>query len=182
MLAMCMALIEEERDKEKFERLYDTYKEMMLRVANSILHNTALADETVQDCLLKLAITITEVPDIPSKRAKAMIVIMVKNKTRNNLELEHNDDFVTIENDDVISDSLADVIASSMGYKRFLQEIMELDATYRDILIFKYLYGFSANDISEILQLPLRTVETRIFRGRKILREKLECAFYEYGL
>lgn len=182
MLAMFMALIDDESDKEKFERLYNTYNTMMTKLANSILHNTALAEETVQDCLLKLAITITEVPDIPSKRAKAMITIMVKNKARNNLELEHYDDVVPTEYDDFISESLADNVASAVGYQRMLQEIKELDATYRDILIFKYIHGFSANDISEILQIPIRTVETRIYRGRKILKEKMEGVFYEYGV
>ena len=62
MLAMYMALIDDESDKEKFERLYNTYETMMKKLANSILHNTALAEETVQDCFLKLAMTITEVP------------------------------------------------------------------------------------------------------------------------
>lgn len=182
MLAMFMALIDDESDKEKFERLYNTYNTMMTKLANSILHNNALAEETVQDCLLKLAITITEVPGVPSKRAKAMITIMVKNKARNNLELEHYDDVVPAEDDDFISESLADNVASAVGYQRMLQEIKKLDATYRDILIFKYIHGFSANDISEILQIPIRTVETSIYRGRKILKEKMEGVFYEYGV
>lgn len=53
MLAMFMALIDDESDKDKFERLYYTYKKMMFSIANSILFNVSLADETVQDCLLK---------------------------------------------------------------------------------------------------------------------------------
>lgn len=182
MLAMYMALIDDESDKEKFERLYNTYKNMMTKLANSVLHNTALADETVQDCLLKLTMTITEVPDIPSKRAKAMITIMVKNKARNNLKLEHYDDVLPIEDDDFISESLADNMASAVGYQKMLQEIKKLDDTYRDILILKYIHGFSANEISEILEMPIRTVETRIYRGRKILKEKMEGIFYEYGI
>ncbi|MGN0599693.1 MAG: RNA polymerase sigma factor [Oscillospiraceae bacterium] len=183
MLAICMALITEEYYKEKFERLYYTYKDMMIKVANSILHNTALADETVQDCLLKLAEIIKEVPDIPSKRAKALIVIMVKNKARNNLELEHYDDVVQLDDDDdFISDGLADNIATNLGYKRILQEIKELDVIYRDILILTFVHGFSAKEISEILQIPVRTVETRIYRGRKVLIEKLEDVYNEYDV
>lgn len=68
MLEMCLALIAEESDREKFTRLYNTYYDMMYRIAMSILHNKALADETVQDCLFKLAETIAEVPNIPSKK------------------------------------------------------------------------------------------------------------------
>ena len=181
MLAICMALIAEEYYKEKFERLYYTYKDMMIKIANSILHNTTLADETVQDCLLKLAEIIEEVPDIPSKRAKALIVIMVKNKTRNNLKSEHYDDVIQIENDDLISDFLADNIATNLGYNRILQEIKDLDVIYRDVLILAFVHGFSAKEISEILQVPVRTVETRIYRGRQKIIKKLEN-FYNFLL
>ena len=61
-----------------------------------------------------------------------------------------------------------------------LQAVKELDFTYRDIIIYKYLFGFSAKKISEILEIPIRTVETRVYRGRKILIEKMEGIFYEY--
>ena len=180
MLAMYMALIDDESDKEKFERLYNTYETMMKKLANSILRNTELAEETVQDCFLKLAMIITEVPDVPSKRAKAMITVMVKNKARNNLELEHYDVVVPTEDDDFISESLADNVATAVGYEKMLQAVKELDFTYRDIIIYKYLFGFSAKEISEILEIPIRTVETRVYRGRKILIEKMEGIFYEY--
>lgn len=182
MLAICMALIAEEYYKEKFERLYYTYKDMMIKIANSILHNTTLADETVQDCLLKLAEIIEEVPDIPSKRAKALIVIMVKNKARNNLKSEHYDDVIQIENDDLISDFLADNIATNLGYNRILQEIKDLDVIYRDVLILAFVHGFSAKEISEILQVPVRTVETRIYRGRQKIIKKLENFYNEYDI
>lgn len=182
MLAMYMALIVEESDREKFERLYYTYKDMMEKIAMSILHNKALVDETVQDCMFKLAETITEVPDVPSKRAKAMIVIMVKNKARNNLELEHYDDVAPYEDDDFISDCVSNNIATAMGYKSILQEIKDLDAEYRDVLIYKYVHGFTASEISEILEIPTRTVETRAFRGRNILKERLERIYDEYGV
>ncbi|MDE6746390.1 MAG: RNA polymerase sigma factor [Oscillospiraceae bacterium] len=181
MLGICLALIDEPSDKEKFERLYFTYKDMMEKIALSILHNKALADETVQDCMFKLVETITDIPDVPSKRAKAMIVIMVKNKARNNLELEHYDDVVPYEDDDFISDRLSDNIATALGYKNILQEIKELDPVYRDVLIYKYIHGFTASNISEILEIPIRTVETRVFRGRKILKERLEGIYDEYG-
>ena len=124
--------------------------------------------------------TITEVPDVPSKRAKAMITVMVKNKARNNLESEHYDVVVPTEDDDFISDSLADNVATAVGYEKMLQAVKELDFTYRDIIIYKYLFGFSAKKISEILEIPIRTVETRVYRGRKILIEKMEGIFYEY--
>lgn len=174
MLEMCLTLITEESDKEKFANLYHTYKKFMFGLAMSILHNPALAEETVQDCLLKLAENIQNVPDIPSKKAQAFIAIMVKNKARSNLEREHQSDIEPLEEYDLISDRMIDEIVTDFGYRSIVQTIEELDSVYRDVMVMKYVLEESTNDISELLQIPLRTVETRLYRGRKKLKEKLK--------
>ncbi|MUV38200.1 ECF RNA polymerase sigma factor SigW [Lentibacillus sp. JNUCC-1] len=51
--------------------------------------------------------------------------------------------------------------------------IRELPPHYRSTITLRYLEEFSLNEISEILDVPLGTVKTRIHRGREILREKL---------
>lgn len=179
MLEMCLTLITEESDKVKFTNLYHTYKKLMFNLAMSILHNPALAEETVQDCLLKLAENIQNVPDIPSKKAQAFVVIMVKNKARSNLDLEHHNDIEPLEAYDFISDRMIDEIVTDFGYKTIVQAIRELDSTYRDVMVMKFVLEKSTSEISELLQIPLRTVETRLYRGRKILKEKLEGMFDE---
>ena len=78
MLGICFALIDEPSDREKFEHLYNTYKDMMSKLAMSILQNEDLVKETVQDCFLKIAETITDISVVESRRTKALIVIMVK--------------------------------------------------------------------------------------------------------
>ena len=178
MLAMYMALIDEESDKEKFERLYCTYREMMIKIAASVLHNKALVDETVQDCFLKLAEMIKEVPDVPSKSAKAMIITMVKNKARNNLEAEHYDREEILEEGE-ISDKVINDILSNIGYKELVKMIDNLEPLYRDVLVLRILEEFSVGEVAEMLELPYRTVETRLLRGRKILKDKLEGTYNE---
>lgn len=178
MVAMFMTLIDEETDKEKFERLYRTYNDMMLRIAMSVLHNNALANETVQDCLLKLAEIITEVPEVPSKNAKAMIITMVKNKARNNLKAEHYDMTEPLEESE-ISDNVINEIQSKLGFEELTQIVDSLEAAYRDVLVLRFLEEYSVGEIAKMLELPYRTVETRIFRGRKLLKEKLEGIYNE---
>ncbi|WP_430789177.1 RNA polymerase sigma factor SigW [Virgibacillus flavescens] len=53
------------------------------------------------------------------------------------------------------------------------QEISELPPKYRSIIILRYLEEFSLQEISDILDIPLGTVKTRIHRGREALRKKL---------
>ncbi len=45
---------------------------------------------------------------------------------------------------------------------------------YREVLVFRYQEELSYEQIAEILEVPVSTIETRIFRAKKMLREKLD--------
>ncbi|MDP4086115.1 MAG: RNA polymerase sigma factor SigW [Bacillota bacterium] len=51
--------------------------------------------------------------------------------------------------------------------------ILNLPEKYRTVIILKYIEDLSLNEISEILDMPLGTVKTRIHRGREALRKQL---------
>ncbi|MCL6573561.1 MAG: RNA polymerase sigma factor SigW [Bacillus sp. (in: Bacteria)] len=53
------------------------------------------------------------------------------------------------------------------------KEILKLPEKYRSAIVLKYMEELSLNEISEILDLPLGTVKTRIHRGREALRKQL---------
>ncbi|WP_010529104.1 RNA polymerase sigma factor SigW [Lentibacillus jeotgali] len=53
------------------------------------------------------------------------------------------------------------------------QKISALPPKYRSVIILRYLEEFSLQEISDILNIPLGTVKTRIHRGREALRKKL---------
>ncbi|TFJ92390.1 RNA polymerase sigma factor SigW [Lentibacillus salicampi] len=53
------------------------------------------------------------------------------------------------------------------------QQISGLPPKYRSVIILRYLEEFSLQEISDILDIPLGTVKTRIHRGREALRKKL---------
>lgn len=51
--------------------------------------------------------------------------------------------------------------------------IQGLDEKYREVLLLRYQEELSYEQIAEVLEVPVSTVETRIFRAKKMLREKL---------
>lgn len=53
------------------------------------------------------------------------------------------------------------------------KEILKLPEKYRSAIVLKYIEELSLNEISEILELPIGTVKTRIHRGREALRQQL---------
>src|SRR5690625_1367809 len=72
------------------------------------------------------------------------------------------------------SERLPEDEVESLEFKSYIhQEILSLPPIYRSIIILRYIEEFSLNQISEILDIPLGTVKTRIHRGREALRKKL---------
>ncbi|TCP28809.1 RNA polymerase sigma (SigW) subunit [Scopulibacillus darangshiensis] len=53
------------------------------------------------------------------------------------------------------------------------REIEELPAKYRSAIVLKYIQDLSLKEISDILDIPVATVKTRIHRGREALRKRL---------
>ncbi|MGB5946608.1 RNA polymerase sigma factor SigW [Paenisporosarcina sp.] len=56
---------------------------------------------------------------------------------------------------------------------RVQYEISRLPDKYRAVIILKYMEDLPLQEISEILEMPLGTVKTRIHRGREALRKQL---------
>ena len=55
LLPVFLTLIDEPNDNEKFDQIYSEYRNKMYYKALSMLRNPALAEEAVQESLLKIA-------------------------------------------------------------------------------------------------------------------------------
>ena len=110
--------------------------------------------------------------------AKALIISMVKNKARNNLKAEHYDKVEPMD-ENQIPDTVMSDISSALRYKELIEMVNTLEQQYREVLVMRLVNGLSVNEISEKLDLPYRTVETRIFRARKKLKDRLKEMYDE---
>lgn len=68
---------------------------------------------------------------------------------------------------------------SEQGYEHLLSLISSLDDIYKDVLTLKLTMGYDSAEISELLGVPVNTVNSRVFRGKKILQKKLEGYYNE---
>jgi RNA polymerase sigma-70 factor (ECF subfamily) len=50
---------------------------------------------------------------------------------------------------------------------------MRLKPEYRSVIVLKHLLGLSYEDMGEILQLPEKTVKSRLFTARQLLKDVL---------
>jgi len=56
---------------------------------------------------------------------------------------------------------------------RLLQQALGLPVAYREPLLLRCLRSMSYQQISDVLELPVTTIETRLARARRMLREEL---------
>lgn len=52
--------------------------------------------------------------------------------------------------------------------------IATLPVKYKSVMILRYLQELSLQEISDVLDMPVTTIKTRVHRGREFLRRKLE--------
>ena len=67
----------------------------------------------------------------------------------------------------------ANILISEDESKDLFCVVMGLDQKYRVTLLLHYYEGYSIREISRIMEVPEKTVSTRLSRGRKILKEFL---------
>ena len=65
-------------------------------------------------------------------------------------------------------------------YTPVYEAVMELEENYRTPFVLFYVEGFSIKEICQILELSQGTVKTRLYRSRKLLKEKLAGVYEEY--
>lgn len=61
--------------------------------------------------------------------------------------------------------------------RSFHQSVAELPVEYREVITLRHVNDASYMEIADICGIPIGTVKNRIFRGREMLRKKLEERF-----
>lgn len=69
-------------------------------------------------------------------------------------------------------------LGGSEHARRLMALVEQLPEAYREPLLLKAVHGLRTRQISEILDLPEATIDTRVSRGRRMLRE-LEAAEFD---
>lgn len=182
MLSICLALIDDPSDKEKFTQIYNAYKDRMFCVAMKVLHNSALAEEAVQDSFLKIAKIISNISNPVCSKTASLIVIIVRNTSYDYLRKEKPGS--TVPFDETIETTvplkmpdIANVLSGGIG--DVMDIINGIDRLYSDVIKLKYIYGYSNAEISQLLNISVKNTEMRIYRAKLILKNKLEEKGYE---
>ncbi|WP_310604238.1 RNA polymerase sigma factor [Anaerosporobacter sp.] len=117
---------------------------------------------------------------IQTESLKPYIAQITRNMTKKKLVKSRNDytfeeDVITVEVNDIAEDLV--LTEQVEAVRKLLGEFKYPD---RDILLAYYFYEFKLEEIAEKFKLPLSTVKSKIYRGKKELVKRFEEGeFYE---
>jgi RNA polymerase sigma-70 factor (ECF subfamily) len=145
-------------------------RELLYRLAFSWCHNPALADDLVQDAMVKALKNARQLKDAAA--IKGWLSKILANcwydhlrRTRETVDLDNLPYEETASSGD--EHEQQDIVS------RVRAKIAELPIGQRQVITLVDLAGFSYAEISHILDIPVGTVMSRISRARKALRAKL---------
>lgn len=155
-------------------RLIEQFGTDIYRLARSIVSDEALANDVVQETLLRAWGSMDRWPegDVPRawllKVARNQAISMLRKRRDEPMEPESLTNVATSDR------STADVVNDRVAVERFWAALESLDPQTRSIVVMREISDLSYEEISEVLNLPLPTVKTRLFRARRKLQTILE--------
>ena len=155
-----LSVLETDHEKHEFMALYAEYHAVMLRVAKKYFPVDQMArEDAVQNAWIKIVKNFQKIMAIECKKRGSYCVIIVKNECISILRKNK----AKVSLDDLHEDSSASIT----------QLIREMPEKYRTVLELRFIEERSTREIAQHLNIPEATVSTRIFRGRKLLIDRL---------
>ncbi|MBQ9119243.1 MAG: sigma-70 family RNA polymerase sigma factor [Lachnospiraceae bacterium] len=175
--------------KERFNEIYERYKDAMYRCAYSILNNESDALDAVQNAFIRLYEHMDTVMKADEKDGKEEAYVMtitrnaardlyVKNKA--SVSLFYN----MLEDKDFLRKSLGGSSAGSRAERMkevALQECLrEVNDDYNHIISLYYYQGYSLKEIAELYEITEQSATVRLHRARKAVERVLKkLGYYE---
>ena len=150
------------------------------KVAYDILHNHQDAEDALQISLEIIYRYFYKIKDEIEKKCVGYMIVIIRNES---IDLFNTRKKILVANEDVMDRKHFMQRENENGFlknQELKEAIKKLDDKYRDILLLKYVYGYSMKEIAKMLKITETNVSTRLERGRKQLKNKMEQGVDEH--
>lgn len=158
---------------DEFQKLYnDNYKKVYFYL-RSLCRNEKLAEDLCQDTFYKVLLHALDRPETVINCKWLMKIahnVFIDSIRKNRLKFE---DIDACEHEACVQP------ADSAGRLDMVNILELLPARYKSILLLRDHYGFSYEEIADIMKCSLDTVRVTLFRARRKFREVYEIYGYE---
>jgi RNA polymerase sigma-70 factor (ECF subfamily) len=170
-------------DQQAFADIVDLYQDKLYHMSYRMLYNRQEAEDVVQDTFLRVYRNLDRYDD--SMKFSTWIYRIATNLCIDRLrrrrptysldaestDHEGLDGYSILPSDDRTPES---EIVLSETQRIIRQAIENLPAKYKTVMVLRYLQDMSLQEISDVMDMPVTTIKTRVHRGREFLRKRLE--------
>lgn len=179
MLPVVCAVVPEGRpDETEFESFVNEYQSLMIGAANRVLGNYHDSEDAVINALAAIAKRFSVVASLPPDARRAYAARSARNCALNILNARNrrreSETFTQAEMPDADVENDIDALLDRIVFEDAVKCILKLDDVYCDVLYLYYVDGLTAPQIAHKLALNRKTVESRILRGKRMLRELMK--------
>ena len=187
MILELIQIIENDDERNAVNELFNTYFPKMQSVAYSILNNKQDAEDAAMETMEYICEHADDFVDYKNPKTVGLLFICLKSvaidmyrKNRKNNELfictdhfEGNWQSVFEEDQD-----LSDIMISQETNEIVTQALDQLEDMYKIPILLKYSHQMRNKDIANLLKLDTNTVNGRIFRAKKLIKENMYALGY----
>ncbi len=176
---------ENEMKKKEFEEIAFQYMDSLYSLALKMARNNSDAQDLVQDAYLKAYRFFDKFEK--GTNFKAWLFRILKNayinKCRRTARQPQRVTLSELDEYDYPQDDVSpeDQIFDGLIGDEVTAAIDQLPEEFRLTIILSDLRGFSYKEVADMLNRPLGTVMSRLYRGRRLLRESLRDYAAEFG-
>ena len=157
-------------DRQAFSALVVRYEKPIYNAALRMLRNPEDARDVAQTVFLKAFEHLADYD--PKYRFYSWIYRIALNESINALNRRTRVD--PIVGDEIDGNpGPEDVFGREQLIRGIEDALMSIKAEYRSVIVLKHLLDCSYSDMSEILSVPEKTVKSRLFTARQLLKEAL---------
>jgi len=157
-----------EATEEQLGRLLESFRPDLLRFAFWLARDRAVAEDVVQETMLRAWRSRTELRNSSALRPWLLTIVR-----RENARLHERKRLPTVDLDEAVASQDMGLALNDAGPEiaDLRRAILALPDEYREPIVLQVLGGFSTDEIAKELGLTLPAVLTRLFRARNKLRE-----------
>jgi RNA polymerase sigma-70 factor, ECF subfamily len=170
-------------DQSAFAELVELYKDKVFQICYRMLGNRHEAEDIAQEAFIRAYVNIETFNQ--NRKFSTWLFRIATNLCIDRIRKKKPDYYLDAEvagteGLTMYSQVAADVQmpedeVENMELQETIQkEISKLPEKYRSVIVLKYIEELPLQEISEILDMPLGTVKTRVHRGREALRKQLK--------
>lgn len=169
-------------DQSAFEEIVSFYQNKVFQICYRMLGNSHEAEDAAQETFVRAYMNIHSFDE--KRKFSTWLYRIATNLSIDRIRKKKPDCFLDAEikgSDGLTMYSqmstdqrLPEEEVESMELQDYIQkQILSLPPKYRSVIVLRYIDELSLQEISEVLDMPIGTVKTRIHRGREALRKKL---------